>query len=394
MRRPPDKVDQPILFILDGGVQAGQLAGELLIPFAQFAYAGVVFVGLALQNDGRLLNRGELGVAFFFSSTKLLDSGGDAVAQGGLLFDSTAGSIDAGVVSRDLGPRTHQRSIGLADLDGDRVDLLVQRGRLGFVAVDRGALGRRLVGHRVGIASRLVDGLGQAVELRHREARAEFAQAIVVDLEVASLAGLELDAAEAFLHFLDDVVDAEKVLLRSIELALGFALADLVFADAGRFLEDGPAFDVRRFQQHVDAALLDDRIGVGPDAAVEEQVANVLEPGDFLVDEIFALAGAIELAGYADGVVVERQRPVGVVEDQVDRGQPAAAARAGSVEDHVGHLAAAQQLGRLLPEHPFESVHDVALAAAVGSDDAGHARRKVEVNPIGEALEAFHGNAF
>ena len=52
-----------------------------------------------------------------------------------------------------------------------------------------------------------------------------------------------------------------------------------------------------------------------------------------------------------------------------DLGQAEAAARAGAVEDDVGHLAAAQALGALLAEHPADGVDDVALARAVGPDD-------------------------
>ena len=61
---------------------------------------------------------------------------------------------------------------------------------------------------------------------------------------------------------------------------------------------------------------------------------------------------------------------------------------AGAVEDDVGHLAAAQALGRLLAEDPADRVDDVALARPVRPDDAGDARREVEPGLVGERLEA------
>ena len=50
--------------------------------------------------------------------------------------------------------------------------------------------------------------------------------------------------------------------------------------------------------------------------------------------------------------------------------------RVAAAEDDVLHLVAAQALGALLAHHPGDGVGDVALAAAVGSDDGRHARSK------------------
>jgi hypothetical protein len=133
--------------------------------------------------------------------------------------------------------------------------------------------------------------------------------------------------------------------------------------------------------------VLDHAVGVGAQAGVHEQFADVPQAGGRLVQQVLALAGAVQPARDGDLVTVQRQGPVGVVEEQVHRGQAAALARGAAVEDHVQHLVAAQRLGRLLAEHPFEAIDHVALAAAVGPDDAGDARTEVEVHLVGEALE-------
>ncbi|MPN11692.1 hypothetical protein SDC9_158999 [bioreactor metagenome] len=41
------------------------------------------------------------------------------------------------------------------------------------------------------------------------------------------------------------------------------------------------------------------------------------------------------------------------------------------VEDHIFHMGAAQVFGTLLAEYPADGVGNIALAAAVGSYDAG-----------------------
>ena len=96
------------------------------------------------------------------------------------------------------------------------------------------------------------------------------------------------------------------------------------------------------------------------------------------VDQVLALAAAIDAAGDVHLGGIDRQPAVGVVEDErrLGRVHRLAAAGAGAVEDHVGHLLAAEALGRLLAEHPLDGIDDVALARAVGPDDDGDARRE------------------
>ena len=70
-------------------------------------------------------------------------------------------------------------------------------------------------------------------------------------------------------------------------------------------------------------------------------------------------------------------------------GHPGRLAVASAGEDHVFHARAAQGLGRLLAEHPGNSVGNIRLAAAIGADDCGHAVSvKLEFGAIAKRLES------
>ena len=60
----------------------------------------------------------------------------------------------------------------------------------------------------------------------------------------------------------------------------------------------------------------------------------------------------------------------------------------GAGENHVGHFAAAQRLGRLFAEHPADGIGDIGFAAAVGADDGGDAGLKIQRGFVREGLKA------
>ena len=63
-------------------------------------------------------------------------------------------------------------------------------------------------------------------------------------------------------------------------------------------------------------------------------------------------------------------------------------ARVAAAEDDIFHLVATQALGALFAHDPRDRVGDVALAAAVGADDGGHAVIERELRPVRERFEA------
>src|SRR6185437_9635267 len=62
---------------------------------------------------------------------------------------------------------------------------------------------------------------------------------------------------------------------------------------------------------------------------------------------------------------------------------------AGAGEYHVFHARTAQRLGRLLTQHPGNSVGDIGLAAAVGPDDGGYTVAvEFQFGTVAEGLES------
>src|SRR5262249_32373907 len=166
----------------------------------------------------------------------------------------------------------------------------------------------------------------------------------------------------------------------------------------------------------IDPALLDDGIGPGAEPGAEQSVLNVLQPDLFVVEEVFAVALAIDAASDAKEFLLGRVFARGLVTAAIPVSVPvsipvavamAVAARAGAgrkgqndfrhsertslgraVEDDVIHPFAAQDLGALLAERPRDGVADVGLSAAIWPNHCGDGPRKGEIHLFVERLEA------
>jgi hypothetical protein len=246
----------------------------------------------------------------------------------------------------------------------------------------------------------------------------------------AGLRGLALERASLLLDLEDDVVHAGQVLLRGLELQLGRAAPRLVLRDAGGFLDQMASIGRARAQDHPDLALLDDRVSLRAEARVHQELVDVPQPAVLAVNQVLALAGAVEAACDLDvagrrldevGDVRHRQMAVAVTvtvavtvavrvgrrgrlervhlrqqrrrqrdatQPQLHLGGAGRLARVAAAEDDVFHLLAAQAPGALLPQHPGERVGDVALAAPVRADNGGHAVVEGKLRAIGEGLES------
>src|SRR5262249_46086068 len=123
---------------------------------------------------------------------------------------------------------------------------------------------------------------------------------------------LQLDAAELLVDLFEDVAEAGQVLIDALQPAEGFGLLGLEPAEARRLLEDGAAVLRGGLQQYVDAALLDDGVGVVAGAAAQEKVLDVLEAAGLAVDEVLALAAPVDAAGDLHLVRRRRQHAAGV----------------------------------------------------------------------------------
>jgi hypothetical protein len=107
-------------------------------------------------------------------------------------------------------------------------------------------------------------------------------------LVATRLGGLPLQRSPLLFHFEDDVVDASEILLGGLELQFRGAPARLVFRDAGRLFDQLPPIGRSRAQDHADLALLDDRVGLGPEPGVHQELVDVPQPADLPVDQILA----------------------------------------------------------------------------------------------------------
>ncbi len=229
---------------------------------------------------------------------------------------------------------------------------------------------------------------GQLVTLLQTQGNAQLTQPAGVLLVALCLGRLQFHAAQLLLHLVDDVAQPLHVLIDALQFAQRLGLAGLEAADAGRLLEDGAPVLRGRLQQHVHAALLDDAVSVRAGAAAQEQVLDVLEPADLLVDEVFALAAAVDAARDLHFLGVGGQDAAAVVKGHGDLRQAQAAPRRRAVEDHVRHLAAAQALGALLAQNPAHRIDNVRLTRPIWSHNCGDAVAEVEDRPVCEALEA------
>ncbi len=210
--------------------------------------------------------------------------------------------------------------------------------------------------------------------------------------ETFRLRRLPLQRRQAALDLRDDVPHAQQVLLRELHLLFRLLLAALELRDARRFFDQqAPVFRLRTHDKpHL--ALLDDRVRLRPGAGPEEQIGHVAQAHGRLVDEVFALAGAVEAPRHGNlrvVLVLEGQLlgPV-VLERERHFGEVVRRARLAPIEDDVFHRAAAKMPRALLTHAPANRIDDVRLAAAVRTHNRQHVVVEVQNRAIYERLEA------
>ena len=120
----------------------------------------------------------------------------------------------------------------------------------------------------------------------------------------------------------------------------------------------------------------------------DEQVEQVTAPHPRAVQEVVALAVALDSARDRDLVVVDRQAAGSVVEDDGDLGEGGARASLAAGVDDLFHLPAAEVARLAGAEDPLDGVDDVRLARAVGTDDRRDAAFEADLGRPGKGLEA------
>ncbi len=342
------------------GAQFIPLSREVLFGLAQLVRQAL---GFPLSRFDRLSQRSALAAPVIDLAFELLDLAAQVEQPLGLghhgsfaLFQLQPVALDGGLLLTELGLTAGQGVAEFVAAASLGLDVLQQ---LRALIVGEGELEQSL-------------GLPQALVARR-------------------LLGLALDGGDLPLDLAEHVGDAQQVLLRRLELALGLPASRLVLADARGLFDQDAAFFGAGGNDLRDAPLLDDGVAPGPDPGVPEEVEDVPQTAGDLVDQVLGLAAAVEAPGdldLAEGGEGRRRRAVAVVEGEDHLGHAHGRAPLGAREDHVLHALAAQPAGRLLAHHPAHGVHHVRLAAAVGADDGGDPAFEAEGDSVDEALEA------
>ncbi len=195
---------------------------------------------------------------------------------------------------------------------------------------------------------------------------------------------LRFQRPDAAFQLCGDIGQAHEIVLCLRELALRLLLAVAEFGDTCRLLENIAALIRFCTDDLRDSALSDDCIAVSAEAGVHEQLVDILQADIPAVDEILAVAAAVEPPRDRDLRLRFGQRMVTVVDRQRHSGKAHLLALRRTGKDDILHALAAQLLRGLLAQHPADGIADIALAAAVRSDDGGEALVKGQRDLVGE----------
>ncbi len=341
--------------------------GELGFQFGRADRLFLELVGVGTARDRR--RRRQVLAALGGDADRRIDALGQGRQPEPSLAGGMGGRLDLG--QRLLAPR----QFGRRGVQG--------RSDLGLLGAD-GVLERRLLGH-VGAAYDEVVG---------RQTQSGVTQVRLDGGGAAGYLGLASEGLELAPQFTGEVGQPGEVSLHGVEFADGLLFALSMLEDAGGLLDKGTTVLRAGLEDRGKAALPDDDVHLAPDTGVTQQFLHVHQAAGLAVDLV--LAGSVAEHAPRDGHlgVVDGQRTVGVVDRQRDLGatqrRPARRPR----EDDVFHLSAAQGLGTLLPHHPREGVHDVALPRPVGTHHTGDPGFKAQRRGRRKRLEPLQGQRF
>ena len=174
------------------------------------------------------------------------------------------------------------------------------------------------------------------------------------------------------------------------ELQLGAVPAALEAAEPGRLLDQLAPLCRLRVEHRLDTALRDHRAQPAAEADVREQLDEVDAADRGLVDEVLALAAAVQAPRHRD-LAVRQVRPgaVGVVEEQVDLGEvdgrrpvvdPAKSTSSGfSARSSPGLI---DPVAQRIESETFD------LPGAVRAHDDGDPGLELDLDGVDERLEA------
>ena len=234
----------------------------------------------------------------------------------------------------------------------------------------------------------------QPIEVRHPERYLLFAELVAQNKVLLRRFRLLAQRFDLYFKLRDLIADAQEVVLRAGELALGLVLAVAeagnargffkYFAPVGRFGGDDLA----------DTPLPDDRVAVAAETGIHQQFRYVTQAHLLAVDVIFALAAAVVAPGDADLVGIERQDARRIIQHERHLRKAHGAALFCAAENDVLHFPAAQHPRFLLAHDPQQRIRQIGFAAAVGPDDHGYIFFKAQPRLFGKRLEALEFQRF
>ncbi len=116
---------------------------------------------------------------------------------------------------------------------------------------------------------------------------------------------------------------------------------------------------------------------------------DIAQAAFLVVDEVFARPVAVDAASDDYFGIFRSEGTVAVVDDDGDLGKAHRGTFLGTAENHVLHLAHAQEGSLLFAQNPTDGVGNVRLAATVRTNHGGKSlRREVNFRPLGKGLES------
>ena len=166
------------------------------------------------------------------------------------------------------------------------------------------------------------------------------------------------------------------ILLRRLELELGFVPARMKAGDAGRFFEDQPARLRLGIDDLADLALPHEGGRARAGRGIGEQQLHVARAHVAAIDAIGRARLALDAARDLERLIVVelgRRSALVVVERHHHFRHVAGGPLRGAGEDDIVHAGGAHVLVGAFAHHPAQRFEQIGLAAAIGADDAGQA---------------------
>ena len=158
-------------------------------------------------------------------------------------------------------------------------------------------------------------------------------------------------------------------------------------AEAGRLFDQRAPLLGLRGEDRLDLALADDRMHALAEAEVGEDLDQVEPAHGRAVEEVLPLPTAVQPARDRQLGVVDSDRPVVVVEEQLNLAEVGRTAVGAACEQDIVGLLCAQLVRAEGSRRPADRVGDVRLPGAVRPHDHADARLEANLDRIGKRLE-------